>query len=132
LPRITVAPIVVEHAVQAGPKVRPDQPPRVIVAADQGHLPGYAFNPAVDRADDQHVAAAVAGSPDTNPIYVGLRKCLSERDRIAVIADLLPGIDFLARLSTARAKVPIVEYQCAEAGCGKYLGKFVEVHLLHS
>src|SRR6516225_7848349 len=131
-PRITVAPIIVEHAVQAGPKVRSDQPPRVIVAADQGHLPSHAFNPAVDRADDQHVTPAIAGSPDTNAIYVGLRKCLGERDRIAVITDLLPGVDFLARLATARAKVPIVEYQCAEAGCREYLGKFVQVHLLHS
>ena len=66
-------PIVVEHAVQASPKVRPDQPPCVIVAADQGHLPGHAFNPAVDRADDQHVAATVAGSPNSNPICVGRR-----------------------------------------------------------
>ena len=71
---------------------------------------------AFDRADDQHVAAAVAGSPNSNPIYVGLRKCLSERDRIAIIADLFPGVDFLARLSAARAKIPVVEYQCAKAG----------------
>jgi len=38
--------------MQAGPKVCPDQSPCVIVAADQGHLPGYAFDPAIDRADD--------------------------------------------------------------------------------
>jgi len=86
---------------------------------------------AFDRADDQHVAAAVAGSPNSNPIYVGLRKCLSERDRIAIIADLFPGVDFLARLSAARAKIPVVEYQCAKAGFGEYLGEPVEVHLLH-
>jgi uncharacterized protein len=34
--------------VQAGPKIRPDQSPRVIVATDHGHLPDHAFDPAVD------------------------------------------------------------------------------------
>ena len=58
-------------------------------------------------------------------------KCLNERDRIAVIADLLPGVDFLARLSAARAKISIVKYQCSKAALGEYLGKPVEIHLLH-
>jgi hypothetical protein len=39
----------------------------------------------------------------SNSICVGFRECLSKRDRIAVIADLLPGVDFLARLAGARA-----------------------------
>ena len=77
------------------------------------------------------MAAAVARSPDANPIRVGLRKRLGERDRIAVIADLLPWVDFLARLAAARAEIPVVEDQRAEAPRGEHLGEFVEIHLLH-
>ena len=59
------------------------------------------------------------------------RQRLGERDGVAVIADLLPGIDFLPRLAVAGAEVPVVEHQRAEPGVGERLGEPIEIHLLH-
>ena len=74
------------------------------------------------------MAAAVARPPYADTRGVGLGKCLRERDRIAVVADLTPRIDFLARLAAARAEISVVEDQRRQSRGGKGFRELVEIH----
>src|SRR3546814_10718034 len=52
--------------------IRPDQPPRVVVAADERNLRHRAANATIHRAENEDMPAAVAGPPDSDPGGVGL------------------------------------------------------------
>src|SRR3546814_5190279 len=81
--------------------IRPDQPPRVVVAADERNLRHRAANATIHRAEDEDMPAAVAGPPDSDLGGVGLIEGFREGDRVPIVADLLPRLDFLARRAVA-------------------------------
>jgi hypothetical protein len=95
-----------------------------------GTLGGDAPDPLVDRSQHQHVAAAVAGSPYPDAVGLDLREGLRVGDRVAVVADLRPRVDLLARLAVAGAEVAVVEHQRPKATGGERLTEAVEIHLL--
>jgi hypothetical protein len=101
------------------------------VAADQGHLRDHTLHPPIDCANHQNVRAAVARAPDTNPIRIGIRQFGGVSYGIAIVADLRPRIDLLARLAVAGAEVAIVEHDRREAGLHECFRKSVEIHLLN-
>ena len=70
----------------------------------------------VDGAGDQHVAAGVGDAPDADAVGVDLGQRRGEGDGVAVVLDLLPGVDVLARLAVAGAEAAVVEHQHRAAG----------------
>ena len=95
-----------------------------------GHLGDYAFDPAIDRGDGQHMAAAVARSPHADAACVDLGMATDPGDRVAIVAHLLPRIDFLTRFAVARAEIAIVVNQRGKAGLAEDLGEAIEIHFL--
>ncbi len=128
---IAPPPVVGAHGQDRRHHVRANQATRIAMAADQRHLGDHAADPPVDGTQHQDMAAAVAGAPDADPPGRRLGQGLGERDRVARVLDLLPGVDFLARLAVARAEIAVVVDQGGEAGRGEGLGEAVEIHLLH-
>jgi hypothetical protein len=102
------APVVGENLPDLRQMIRTDEAANIVVAADQRNLRDHAFHAPVDSADDQHVAAAVTGPPDADALRIGLVQRLRVGDRVAVVADLLPGIKFLPWFSVTGAEVAIV------------------------
>ena len=51
---------------------------------------------------------------------------------MAVVADLLPGVDLLTRLAVAGAEVAVVEHQRPQPPGGERLREVIEEHLLDS
>ena len=106
---ITGTPVILEHAGQSSDHVGPHQPPRQGVPADQRHLRDErAFHSAIDRTNYQYVSTAVARTPNADAVFVGFSQRFGERNRIAVVADLLPRVDFLPRLAVTRSEIPVV------------------------
>src|SRR5580698_11481803 len=73
---------------------------------------------------------AVARSPYTDTGGVNFRMATDPGDCVAIVAHLLPRIDFLTRLAVARAEVAIIVNQRREAGLAEDLGEAIEVHFL--
>jgi hypothetical protein len=80
----------------------------VAVPADDRDLGHDALDALVDRANDQDVSAGVAGAPDPDPAAVDLGQAAGVGDRVAVVADLPPGVDLLAGRPIAVAEVAVV------------------------
>ena len=59
---------------------------------DRRHLRNHAAHAAVDRGDDEDVAARVARAPDADSRRVDAVQRLHEGDRVAVVADLSPRV----------------------------------------
>src|SRR4029077_10524884 len=78
----------------------------------------------------KHMAATVARTPDADSLAIDLGLYARPRNRMAVVAHLLNGIDLQARLTAARAEIAIVVNQRGESRGGKYFGEAVEVHFL--
>src|SRR6516225_2530110 len=128
---ITCPAVLEARRLDLGDEIRADQAPRVRVPADQRHLSNDALDSPVDGADHEYMSAAVARAPDADALGINLGKAARPGDRVSVIADLLPRVDFLPRLPIASAEVAVVEYHRADAGLGKSFGEPVEIHLLH-
>jgi hypothetical protein len=76
------------------------------------------------------MGAAVTGAPHADAVGGELRARLGVGDRVAVVADLLPGVDLLARLAVAGAEIAVVEHQRPQPPGGERLGEVVQVHFL--
>src|SRR4029434_5126175 len=85
-----------------GDEIGADQAPGIPVPADEGHLGHHTLDPAVDRADHEHMTTAVARPPDPDSTRVDLGDRAGERDGVAVVAHLRPAINVLTRLPVAR------------------------------
>ena len=108
-----------------------DEAANVGVAADQRHLGDHALHPAVDCAHDENMAAAVAGPPDADALRVRFCQRLGVSDRVAVVADLLPGVDLLARSTITGTKVAVVKDDRGKSGRCENLCEAIEIHLFH-
>src|SRR3546814_12069416 len=99
--------------------IRPDQPPRVVVAAVERNLRHRAANATIHRAENEDMPAAVAGPPDSDPGGVGLVEGFREGDRVPIVADLLPRVDVLARRAVAGPDSTIGEDDGRQPGGGQ-------------
>jgi hypothetical protein len=75
------------------------------------------------------VTAAVARAPNTDARRVCAGECFAERNGVAIVAGLQPGIDFLSRCPVARAEAAIVKNKRGIARFEKCLRIDIEIHL---
>src|SRR5262249_57894224 len=80
-------------------------------------------NPRIESAEDQGVAAAVGNAPGRQPPRVDVGAQLEVRQSVAVVLDLHPGVDVLARFAAAAAEGTVVEDERTEAGLREHLGE---------
>src|SRR4029077_15077514 len=65
----------------------------------------------IQRGRDQHVSAAVGYAPDAGAFAVDSGKRPGKAERVAIVLDLIPGIDVLSRLAGALPEPTVVEPQ---------------------
>ena len=100
--------------------------------ANEGNLRDDAFHAPVNRGNDQHMGAAVARSPNPDARRVGLLEVQRERDRIRIVPDLEPGVDFLPWLAVARPENTASRRVMEKIGM-KYdgIGRYYDCDLAH-
>ena len=118
-------------AARAGLAVVREQLPRLLPEIDpHQHLEGApprherdlaadGLDAPVDRGDDVGVRGGVARAPHADVIRVDLRAQLGVRDRVLVVADLLPRVELEPRLAGSgvrRAEPAVVEHHARKAG----------------
>src|SRR5690606_10584817 len=67
-------------------------------AADSRHLYHHAADAAVYGAEDEAVPSAIACPPYADTVAINARQVACECDRVAIVSNLLDGIDLLPRL----------------------------------
>lgn len=113
-----------------GMQARPRAPQEALVAADGRHLGDHAAHPPVQRAEHDGVAAAVAGTPDTQAAGVHFRAQAGPGEHLAQVVHLLPRVDVLARFPTTGTEAPVVAEHHGKAGLGEVTGEGIQVQRL--
>ena len=121
----------VEHRSELGDEVGAHQTQHVAPPRHQRDLGDDGPHPAIESRHHDDVAAAVARPPHPDPIGGDAGELPDVGDRMAVVANLGPRVDLLARLAIARTEVAVVEHERGQPGRGEPLGIGVQVHLLH-
>ena len=109
---VAAATVLVTLGLHCGDKIRPNEPTGIPVTTDQGHLRDDTTHPPINGADNEHMAAAVAGPPDPYAGRVDRREGAGVGDRMPVVPYLLPGIDLLAGFAVTGTKITVVEDEC--------------------
>jgi hypothetical protein len=125
MPRGPAVPIGAQSSLQWRKKIRADKSAKVLPTANGRNLGHDAPHSPIDRAHNQHVSAAVARTPDTDPLYICLFKAPGECYGIGIVPDLQPRIYFLSGLTIARTEVPVIVNKHREACLRKSLRIFV-------
>src|SRR3954454_17462688 len=76
------------------------------------------------------MTSGVAAARDADTVVVHLLEGGGVGDGVAVVPDLLPGVDLLAGLTVTGTEVAVVEDESVDACRGEHLGVLVEVLLL--
>src|SRR5699024_6205092 len=105
-----IQPVCIKLRTKASKEVRAHQATQVLVSVYERTLTDDSLHSSIEGGNDQHMAARVARSPNTDPLDVHLRKSSRIRDGMPVIADLLPRVNFLPRMTITVAEVSIVEH----------------------
>ena len=100
------------------------------VEVHRAYLAHDHLDPRIVRGDVEDGTAAKARAPDTKPIGIDLLLQRQPRQGAAVILDLVPGKDPLARLAATGTERAIVEQQHGKARIGESAGNWFEEHIL--
>ena len=105
------APVVREQPVQLCEPRLAMTPPHRLETIDHRDGGDGECRSGIQRGRDQHVSAAVGYAPDAGAFVVHSGKRLGKAERVAVVLDLVPGIDVLSRLAGTLPEPTVVEPQ---------------------
>src|SRR5208283_2033375 len=86
-----------------------------LVAIDYRNIRDDTSNPRVGGSNDQHMAAAVGNSPDSNSCGIDVGMLFRKADRILIVLDLCPRVDMLARRTRTFTQASVIEIEAGHA-----------------